>query len=240
MTAISGIQCVAFDFGGTLALPGLDPDGRLVASVLAETIGDAVPQDFSTVFDAVYREVTIADRVRAIHTAFFAVLGEAASQVGLTPTAADLSRVAEIVFMRLPDAMVDPHAAEAVRRLHADHLRCVLACDTQRPEAVRRHTLAAAGLADCFAALVLSSAIGVRKPHPRFYTAVVAAAGCVPGEVLFVGDTVSKDVDGPLRSGMRTVLVAPGGCPTVLDARARVIAHVWELVALLGADADAG
>jgi hypothetical protein len=37
------VRCVAFDFGGTLASPGPEPGGDLVAEVLATVAGREVP-----------------------------------------------------------------------------------------------------------------------------------------------------------------------------------------------------
>ena len=55
---------------------------------------------------------------------------------------------------------------------------------------------------------VLTSArLGVEKPHPESYAAAIAAAGCAPGEILFVGDTYEADVAGPERAGMQALLV---------------------------------
>jgi putative hydrolase of the HAD superfamily len=49
--------------------------------------------------------------------------------------------------------------------------------------------------------------LGVEKPHPDAYAAAIAAAGCEPGEILFVGDTYEADVAGPERAGMQALLV---------------------------------
>ena len=55
---------------------------------------------------------------------------------------------------------------------------------------------------------VLTSArLGVEKPHPETYAAAIAAAGCEPHEILFVGDTYEADVAGPERAGMQALLV---------------------------------
>jgi FMN phosphatase YigB (HAD superfamily) len=69
-------------------------------------------------------------------------------------------------------------------------------------------TLGAAGIARCFVATVLSSEIGYRKPNPRFYAAVVRACAVPAGQILFVGDNLSKDVLGPRAYGLRAVHVA--------------------------------
>ncbi|MFC7640263.1 HAD family hydrolase [Streptosporangium lutulentum] len=109
----------------------------------------------------------------------------------------------------------------------------MLACDTQRPESVRRRTLRQAGISDCFNGLVLSSTLGVRKPHPRFYAAVVEATGCPAGEILFVGDTPAKDAFGPHGHGMRAALISPEGRPPGLHPEIGVIGHLEELPAYL-------
>lgn len=47
---------------------------------------------------------------------------------------------------------------------------------------------------DCFAHVVESAVVGVRKPDPAIYRLGVDATGCRPGEVLVVGDSYDKDV----------------------------------------------
>ncbi|MGJ5894313.1 HAD family hydrolase [Streptomyces niveiscabiei] len=133
------------------------------------------------------------------------------------------------MFTTVPDAVVDARAAATLRRLHAGGLRCVLACDTQRTESVRRRTLRAAGVEDCFDALVLSSTVGVRKPHRLFCSAVVERARCRAEEIVFVGDTPAKDAVGPHEYGMNAVLVTTGPRPDALPSPVGVISHFTEL-----------
>lgn len=59
--------------------------------------------------------------------------------------------------------------------------------------------------------LVISSEVGFRKPHPKFYEAVCASLGLPPVRVLFVGDDVENDVRGPERAGLRGVLLGRDG-----------------------------
>ncbi len=59
-----------------------------------------------------------------------------------------------------------------------------------------------AGLTD---ALVISSEVGYRKPHPAFYGSVCASLGLEPAKVLFVGDDLENDVRGPIRAGLRAI-----------------------------------
>ncbi len=57
--------------------------------------------------------------------------------------------------------------------------------------------------------VVISATAGVRKPGRGFFHAVLSAAGCEPGEVLFVGDDLNNDYDGATAAGMHAVLLDP-------------------------------
>ncbi|MBI1758282.1 MAG: HAD family hydrolase [Actinobacteria bacterium] len=225
------VRALACDFGGTLARPGLDPDGETVAAVLRDLNGTWVPRGFAAVFDAVHRRVWEADRATARQTPFAEEIRRAAAACGAV--VADPVAATEALFSAVPDAEVDRDAARALRYLHDGGLVCVLACDTQRPRAVRLRTLEAAGIGSCFDAVVLSSTVGVRKPHPQFYDAVVAGAGFPAADILFVGDTLAKDVLGPLAHGLRAVLVAPDGYPSGADEGIVVIRRFADLPAYL-------
>lgn len=48
-----------------------------------------------------------------------------------------------------------------------------------------------------------SESIQVYKPQPEFYKRILASLGFAPGEVLFVGDSLNEDIQGPQRAGMR-------------------------------------
>jgi putative hydrolase of the HAD superfamily len=55
--------------------------------------------------------------------------------------------------------------------------------------------------------LVISSEIGVRKPHPAFYAATCASLDLPPERVLWVGDDPENDVRGPRRAGSSSLLL---------------------------------
>jgi len=56
---------------------------------------------------------------------------------------------------------------------------------------------------------IVSSEVGWRKPSPRFFDAVAAAARCPPGRIAFVGDRRDLDFDGANAAGMIGILVHP-------------------------------
>jgi putative hydrolase of the HAD superfamily len=56
-------------------------------------------------------------------------------------------------------------------------------------------------------AAVSSSEHGYMKPHPSIFEAALSMAGVTAAESVMVGDSLSHDIDGARRVGMRGVLV---------------------------------
>ncbi len=54
---------------------------------------------------------------------------------------------------------------------------------------------------------IISSEIGYRKPSPRFFEALVRAAGCCPSEILFIGDDPTSDVAAARNSGLAALQI---------------------------------
>ena len=76
-------------------------------------------------------------------------------------------------------------------------------------------------------ALVISSEVGFRKPHPAFFQAVGERLGLAPRQILCVGDDIENDVRGALRAGLSATLLDRGG------ERPVDFPHVPDLTALL-------
>ncbi|MFO0801076.1 MAG: HAD-IA family hydrolase [Gemmataceae bacterium] len=57
--------------------------------------------------------------------------------------------------------------------------------------------------------VVVSAAVGFRKPSGRFFAEVVRAAGCEAGEIVFVGDDRENDYLGAAAAGLVPVLLTP-------------------------------
>jgi putative hydrolase of the HAD superfamily len=55
--------------------------------------------------------------------------------------------------------------------------------------------------------VVVSAAIGYRKPAPEFFREVVRAAECETREVVYVGDDIDNDYAGATAAGLHAVLV---------------------------------
>ncbi len=55
--------------------------------------------------------------------------------------------------------------------------------------------------------IVISSEVGRRKPHPDFYRAASDRLNLPPEKVLCAGDDLENDRNGPIRAGLRAVLI---------------------------------
>jgi putative hydrolase of the HAD superfamily len=49
--------------------------------------------------------------------------------------------------------------------------------------------------------------MGYMKPHPSIFRAALDQLGCAASDAVMVGDSVSQDIQGALRAGMRAVLL---------------------------------
>jgi len=84
-------------------------------------------------------------------------------------------------------------------------LRLALVSNTASPDWLLRPVLERQGLVERVDAIVLSSEVGKRKPHPEMFERALAELEVRPEEALFVGDRLDADVLGASRAGMRTV-----------------------------------
>jgi FMN phosphatase YigB (HAD superfamily) len=69
--------------------------------------------------------------------------------------------------------------------------------------------LETAGVAGLFEAIVVSDAVGWRKPAPTIFRAALQRLGLAPGETLFVGDRPDIDVAGAQGMGMPVAWINP-------------------------------
>ena len=65
-----------------------------------------------------------------------------------------------------------------------------------------RHVLAREGIVDLFDSIVISDAVGWRKPKPVIFERALERLGIAPREALFVGDRAEIDVLGARGVGM--------------------------------------
>jgi putative hydrolase of the HAD superfamily len=94
--------------------------------------------------------------------------------------------------------------APVLRELASRGLKIGLISNSHRPLASFQQHFELDGL---ITAAISSSEHGYMKPHPSIFTAAMTLAGVQAGESMMVGDSLSHDIDGARRVGMRGVLV---------------------------------
>jgi putative hydrolase of the HAD superfamily len=104
----------------------------------------------------------------------------------------------------LREAMVFPEANRAVLdRLQSRYRLAVVSNFDHTPTV--EDVLAASGIRDRFETVVVSDAVGWRKPHPEIFRAALEAMGVAPQDAAFVGDTPESDVGGARQMGMDVI-----------------------------------
>ncbi|RPI57207.1 MAG: HAD family hydrolase [Acidobacteria bacterium] len=77
---------------------------------------------------------------------------------------------------------------------------------------------------------ISSSEHGYMKPHPSIFEAALKLAGVSAGDAMMVGDSLTQDIEGARRVGMRGVLVRRADAPAAQsDAGVTVIRSLLEL-----------
>jgi putative hydrolase of the HAD superfamily len=119
--------------------------------------------------------------------------------------------------------------APVLRELASRGLKIGLISNSHRPLASFQQHFELEGL---ITAAVSSSEHGFMKPHPSIFIAAMTLAGVEAGESMMVGDSLSHDIDGARRAGMRGVLVHRSDDPAP-RTDVPVIRSMTELPALL-------
>jgi putative hydrolase of the HAD superfamily len=97
-----------------------------------------------------------------------------------------------------------PETREALQALRAAGLR-VAVCSNWDWDI--DHIIEDLGIADVVDDVFSSAQIGVRKPHPAFYTRILDKMQLSSECALFVGDTWETDIAGAIGVGMRSVWI---------------------------------
>jgi FMN phosphatase YigB (HAD superfamily) len=101
--------------------------------------------------------------------------------------------------------------AEVLARLSNDY-KLALICNTGRtPGRVVREVMQRFDILRYFTVTVFSNELGIAKPNPRIFIAVLEGLGVAPAEAIHVGDDPITDVGGARSSGMRAIWFNPYG-----------------------------
>ena len=202
------LEAVLIDWGGTLMQDEWSDEIALEGHTagLAALARDGLPtaETFTRYLDEHEAELFTLSGDDEIDIA--AVMRTALADHGIDLDDEDLRlflRAAHDVWSSYYSLAPTTHALlEALRRRG---LRLGLVSNTASPEWLLRPVLERQGLVERVDAIVLSSEVGKRKPHPAIFDRALGELGVQAGGALFVGDRLEADVAGASRAGMRTV-----------------------------------
>jgi HAD superfamily hydrolase (TIGR01509 family) len=204
-------RAVVYDFHRTLALP---PGGTLWRRALLEALGEGAAaadgDELGRVLNASFPWESPEERREHATQAgareyFTGLLATAAMAGGIPERRAREAAVAAYATIVAPESHIPyPETRDVLTAVAALGLRQLVLSNHvwELPEICRSY-----GWLPPLTDVLTSARLGVEKPHPESYAAAIAAAGCAPSEILFVGDTYEADVAGPERAGMRALLV---------------------------------
>ena len=221
-------EAIFFDLFDTLVrfdrarLPQIEIDGRTVRSTagcLHALLQPHAPSvNLAQCYEALAASWKEAERLRAIDHRevgaperfrdFFGRL--ALEQATLPPDLASVLIEAHKAELSKA-ATFPPHHGSLLRRLARHYRLAVVSNFDYTPTAVG--ILKAAGVLDVFAAVIVSDAVGWRKPRPDIFRTALAATGANAARTLFVGDRADIDVEGAHRAGMDAAWLNPARDP---------------------------
>jgi HAD superfamily hydrolase (TIGR01509 family) len=121
---------------------------------------------------------------------------------------------------------VDRDAVQVLSTLRDRGIKRALCSNAPFPPEMMRRQVATNGVGPLMDAVIFSSMVGKRKPAVEMYRAALNAVGLAAERVLFVGNRVREDFDGPRAVGMNAVIytahnadLPPPGIPTISALR---------------------
>ncbi|HRZ82698.1 MAG TPA: HAD family hydrolase [Candidatus Hydrogenedentes bacterium] len=200
------VKAVVFDYGNTLIAFGREQvdqfDALLLEAVTAE-FGPPDPAQYKARRDAdrmfpyqgdppSYRENDVREMTAGLIREVY----------GVEPSGGALDRLIAVrqeAFVRV--VRVEPETLSFLRRLGAKY-RLALLSNYPDGDAIRA-SLDDTGIAPFLEHALVSGDLGLCKPHPDVFRAVLDALALPPEAVLFVGDNWLADVQGARRAGMQ-------------------------------------
>src|SRR5262245_1692219 len=224
------IKAVFFDVDFTLIYPGPTFQGEGYSRFCAR---HGVAVDASRFAEAVRAASSILDDAQEhVYDAeiFVRYTGRIIQEMGgRGPAVVDCAREIYDEWAENQHFFLYDDVAPVLRELAAREVKIGLISNSHRPLASFQQHFELEGL---IAAAVSSSEHGYMKPHPSIFTAAMVLAGVQASESMKVGDSLSTDIDGARRGGMRGVLVHRSDDPAP-ETDVPVIRSMSELLTLL-------
>ncbi len=212
---------ILFDFGGTLDADGVAWKERFRAAAGPAGGAEGFDRAFYAADDALVgtipRDLPFRDTVALLSR-------NLARELGL-----DESRAEEIAEAFLRDSLAKAEASRRVLGRLAPRFRLGIVSNFYGNLG---QVCADTGIAPHVGVAVDSAVVGFEKPDPRIFQAALTALGVAPGQAVFVGDSLARDMRGARDLGMPHVYVSASREAAACCPADRVIGSVSELLEL--------
>ena len=199
------ITAVFFDVDFTLIYPGPTFQGEGYARFCAQHGISVDPSRFDTAVRAASSILDDAQEHVYDGEIFVRYTGRIIQEMGgIGPAVVHCAREIYAEWAENQHFFLYDDVAPVLRELASRGLKIGLISNSHRPLTSFQQHFELDGL---ITAAVSSSEHGYMKPHPSIFTAAMTLAGVEPHESMMVGDSLSHDIEGALRVGMRGVLV---------------------------------
>lgn len=92
---------------------------------------------------------------------------------------------------------------ETIKNLYNKGYKLGLVSNGKSP--FQENNFYALGLKEFFSTIIVSEAVGMRKPDRQIFEYACRELGCTPNECIFVGDNPKADIEGANNAGMKTI-----------------------------------
>ncbi len=214
MVRLNQIKVVLFDLGSTLIYydGGYTPWSSAMTRALTQSLIESGIALDETAFAATYDS-----RMQAYYK-------ERGSEFIEVTTAYNLRQIlADFGHPRLPDAIIKSALAamfrvsQALYHLEEDAIPTLEALlrrgyrlgliSNAGDDADVQTLIDTHGLRPFFEVILVSAAVGMRKPHPRIFKMALDHWGCAPEQAVMVGDTLGADILGAHNAGMAAIWI---------------------------------
>ncbi|HSI21250.1 MAG TPA: HAD family hydrolase [Verrucomicrobiae bacterium] len=178
---------------------GIAPDQAQEFSIVARNIDVACDEET----DRTGIQFGPADRLRKIAEAMGCSVSEEAIE--------DAAQAAQTLFVELLPLWNEPELLNSLLRIKEKGIRLAIVSNTGFLDGVNmRLAFETMGLMPHISTAIFSNEVGVAKPDPAIFRALVDQSGVHPANILHIGDNPLADYGGATRAGLQAVLLTEG------------------------------
>lgn len=209
---MTGIKAVLFDLGGTLVHPTIEPSWEIYEIFKAKLEKDDPILNFDD-FKKMIHHYWVEMQDEYYSSKKDIPIGEYNSHFlkewgYLEESSARLGNFfSDLIFeYELETTELIPGARELLDWLKIGGIPTGLITNASHTEERMHRLLRKVEIEDCFDVILVSSAVGIRKPNPGIFLKALSILNIKPGESVYIGDRFDYDALGAQNAGMRWIL----------------------------------